>query len=440
VSSVILQPAGDPYARAHYADTIATPVPLERLGRHLGTEDLAAIRRLYGTRPVPTWGVTPGGNDVNRNKWERIGPGDIALMVRDGEVFVSARVTYKTHNEPLAEELWGRNDVGATWEYLYFLDDVTPQSLPSAELNEMLGYQRGARVQGFNVLDQAKSDALLDALGLDETAHLPDAMRNLRSLVGTTIRTLTGQPNRIIEVRSNEVIVGTGRSPEGQPVPIEWVQTAMDRLYRDGEVDIDVESVGYRSAFVGAVLATLPGTRMETNPPRVLLAGPPTGPAWREPPEVQDAIDVVTELAGRGPARRQGRRQSAAERKAIEMRAVSMATSYFESRDWEVEYVGGVASYDLECTKGGRSLHVEVKGTTSPGEKVLLTRNEVAHARGTEADLALYVLASVMVETEGDEPRADGGFEVILDPWELEDSGLQPVGYEYTLPPSSSLG
>jgi hypothetical protein len=56
VSSVILQPAGDPYARAHYADTIATPVPLERIGRHLGTEDLVAIHRLYGSRPVPTWG------------------------------------------------------------------------------------------------------------------------------------------------------------------------------------------------------------------------------------------------------------------------------------------------------------------------------------------------------------------------------------------------
>ncbi len=55
MSSVILQPAGDPDARAHYADTIATPVPLQRLGRHLRAEDLAAIRDLYGRDPVPTW-------------------------------------------------------------------------------------------------------------------------------------------------------------------------------------------------------------------------------------------------------------------------------------------------------------------------------------------------------------------------------------------------
>jgi hypothetical protein len=132
--SVILQPAGDPYARQHYADTIARPVAQERLGRFLGSEDLAELRRLYADRSVPTWGVTPGGRDVNRSKWERIRAGDTVLMARDGEVFISGRVTHKTHNEPLAEELWGRDEAGATWEYLYFLDELTPQAIPNAEL------------------------------------------------------------------------------------------------------------------------------------------------------------------------------------------------------------------------------------------------------------------------------------------------------------------
>jgi len=105
--------------------------------------------------------VTPGGNDVNRNKWERLEPGDVVLMFRDGEAFVSARITHKTHNQPLADELWSRNDEGDTWEYLYFLDEVTPRSIPNAEVNQMLGYHPGARVQGFNVLDEEKSAVLL---------------------------------------------------------------------------------------------------------------------------------------------------------------------------------------------------------------------------------------------------------------------------------------
>jgi hypothetical protein len=46
----------------------------------------------------------------------------------------------------------------------------------------------------------------------------------------------------------------------------------MDLLARDGEVTVDVETLGYRSAFVGAVLSTLPGARMlATRPARVAL-------------------------------------------------------------------------------------------------------------------------------------------------------------------------
>jgi hypothetical protein len=98
-----------------------------------------------------------------------------------------------------------------------------------------------------------------------------DAATHLRSLVGKTIPTLTGKPNRVLEVRGGEVIVGTGRSPNGQPVPIQWVQEAIDELLEKGEIEISVKTVGYRSAFIGAVLATLPGAAALTSPRRVQL-------------------------------------------------------------------------------------------------------------------------------------------------------------------------
>ena len=55
--------------------------------------------------------------------------------------------------------------------------------------------------------------------------------------------------------------MATARSPTGQPVPIAWVQHALDRLAADGEIEISVESVGYRSAFIGAVLGALVALR-----------------------------------------------------------------------------------------------------------------------------------------------------------------------------------
>lgn len=99
-----------------------------------------------------------------------------------------------------------------------------------------------------------------------------DARAYLASLVGQVIPTMTGRPNRILRLSHDEVVVATARSPEGQPVRIEWIQTAMDRLEELGEIEINVRSVGYRSAFVGAVLLTLPGVEGALDPRRVRLA------------------------------------------------------------------------------------------------------------------------------------------------------------------------
>ena len=91
-------------------------------------------------------------------------------------------------------------------------------------------------------------------------------------LDGQEIRTITGRPNTILALEATDVIVATTKSPGGQPVPIEWVQRAIDLLARDGEITIDVATVGYRSAFIGAVLATLPGAVvLPTSPPRIVL-------------------------------------------------------------------------------------------------------------------------------------------------------------------------
>jgi|SRR6185503_7298494 len=75
--------------------------------------------------------------------------------------------------------------------------------------------------------------------------------------------------------------------------------------------------------------------------------------------------------------------------RAVEHRAVTAAIEHFEAAGWTVEDVGDFRPYDLHCTKDGRTLHVEVKGTTSAGEKVILTRNEASPS----------VLSSILVST-----------------------------------------
>lgn len=55
----------------------------------------------------------------------------------------------------------------------------------------------------------------------------PDAMAVLAGLTGRTIHTLTGRPNTTLRIEGDQVIVAMDRSPNGQPVPIRWIQDAL---------------------------------------------------------------------------------------------------------------------------------------------------------------------------------------------------------------------
>jgi hypothetical protein len=98
-----------------------------------------------------------------------------------------------------------------------------------------------------------------------------DARQLLLSLIGKNVSTYSGKSNTVLRLEGENVIVATGRSPHGTLVPIAWVQEPLDRLMNVRHVDISPESLGYRSAFVAAVLLTIPGTRKGSNPPRVIL-------------------------------------------------------------------------------------------------------------------------------------------------------------------------
>lgn len=138
-------------------------------------------------------------------------------------------------------------------------------------------------------------------------------------------------------------------------------------------------------------------------------------------------------LAGDGSRKGQGFLQNKHRRKATEMRAMDPATDHYEGLGWTVTDVSTTPSHDLVATKDGAEKHIEVKGTKSLGQEVLLTPNEVAHAR-TYDDVALYVAHSIELEGNDENTSASGGVPLIYDPWIIDDGGLEPIGYAYTTP------
>jgi hypothetical protein len=60
----------------------------------------------------------------------------------------------------------------------------------------------------------------------------PNVRDHLAGLVGTVIPTISGSPNRIIRVANDSVVVGTDKSPMGEPVPLAEIQAATDRVFK----------------------------------------------------------------------------------------------------------------------------------------------------------------------------------------------------------------
>lgn len=177
MNQIILQPAGDSDANIHFIDTIKNPVEVSRIAKFVSVDVLQKLKDQHKDGKVATWGVTPGKNDVNRKKWERVLPGDIALFSRSGKIFASATVAFTIHNKELALDLWKTNADGETWEYIYFLDEVTNQDILYSEFNSAAGYEPNFVIQGFNVLDKDKSQQIIDYFKLGSETYYPPVSR-----------------------------------------------------------------------------------------------------------------------------------------------------------------------------------------------------------------------------------------------------------------------
>ena len=173
-SRVLIQPAAGDAARDHYQETIADPVPIARVRSFLSDEVLDQLTEHHPSGDLFVWGLTPGGGGRGRTQWEKISPGDVALFSWDGKFRSCGRVTVKAENADLARELWGTDDDGQTWQLLYFLTEPATCAVPYEEFNETVGYKLNYVPQGFAVLDEEKSRAVLDQLDVPIEEETPE--------------------------------------------------------------------------------------------------------------------------------------------------------------------------------------------------------------------------------------------------------------------------
>ena len=95
-----------------------------------------------------------------------------------------------------------------------------------------------------------------------------------------------------------------------------------------------------------------------------------------------------------------------------------------------IKDVGKNHSYDIAAKLNGIDFYIEVKGTISLGEKVVLTKNEVLLHRQEHPNNALIVVSQIDLD-RSEPPTAKGGRVLFISPWKIEDSDLEALGYDY---------
>lgn len=183
MNNVILQPTGK--GEFQYNSTMRNGIDLNKIKPFLNLKDFECLSDIYKSGKVHIWGITAGQGNCNVKKWRKIQSGDIVLFYGDKVFFSSAIVTYKIHNSILATELWGDKKKGETWEYIYFVEEIKNQLIEMSSVNTLLGYSANNYVFGVMVLDQDKSNKMMNAFDFFTPTYIPaeQAKKELETVI-----------------------------------------------------------------------------------------------------------------------------------------------------------------------------------------------------------------------------------------------------------------
>jgi hypothetical protein len=146
--------------------------------------------------------------------------------------------------------------------------------------------------------------------------------------------------------------------------------------------------------------------------------------------EVDEMRDVVEELET-SQAKGQGFQLDGKTRKAIEDYAMKAAATHFASLGYLVEDRHKDHPYDLLCLKKRRRLYVEVKGTVTSGNGIILTSGEVDFARSHKGEMGLFILHTIRASGRG---QVRNGEKKVLLPWDVDEGMLKPRAFMYEVP------
>lgn len=122
----------------------------------------------------------------------------------------------------------------------------------------------------------------------------------------------------------------------------------------------------------------------------------------------------------------------AEKRYVVERVAVDRAVAFYELGGFNVEEKG--KPYDLLCSRGSLTVHVEVKGSTGSGNKVVLTINEVNDAKSPNWRSDLFIVYGIKLDQLDGKWIGSGGTTRHLQAWCPFEKDMKATQFEYSVP------
>lgn len=201
MNNIFLQPAGNINALKHFNKTVANPINLHDINSLLSQNDQTKLGNQFPSGELFIWGVVPGQSNIDF--WNKTNQGDVTLFVKNKNIFTSSIVAHKTQNKGLAEKLWGYDEKGHTWEYVYFLDEIKKVSIEMYSFNKIVGYKHGYFPQKFVIVEQSKSEKAFEYFNFRSAEYFPIYSKDYYKKL---LIELTGDNNNtaIINVRKEQ--------------------------------------------------------------------------------------------------------------------------------------------------------------------------------------------------------------------------------------------
>lgn len=156
---LVYMPQGNLEAMVHYRDTIENRVPLDRVRKHLSSDQIQKLNSIFGGKPMAIWGSRSGPQ--NRSRFDRMEEADHLLIVEGPSIRFMGQIALKLENPDLSRELWSnlQGTGSAGWDLIYFIANARELGVPFVEFCRLFEYQESLQLRGFTAVSDERLES-----------------------------------------------------------------------------------------------------------------------------------------------------------------------------------------------------------------------------------------------------------------------------------------